>query len=72
MRREILELTSKPLPQLSEVQTIRTIGTAKKHFGRKRSNKLTELRELEALSFALGFAVGPKWRGRYPRRSDFQ
>ena len=32
----------------------------------ERSKKLAELRELEALSFALGLAVGPKWRGRKP------
>jgi len=38
----------------------------------KRSQRLSELRELEALSFALGIATGPKWRGRYPRSSDFQ
>jgi hypothetical protein len=30
----------------------------------ERSQRLAELRELEALSFALGLAVGPKWRGR--------
>jgi hypothetical protein len=33
---------------------------------RAHSAKLLELRELEALSFALGLAVGPKWRGRKP------
>lgn len=32
-----------------------------------RSQRLAELRNLEALSFALGLAVGPKWRGRKPR-----
>jgi hypothetical protein len=29
-----------------------------------RSSKLAELRHLEALSFALGLAIGPRWRGR--------
>jgi hypothetical protein len=29
-----------------------------------RSQRLTELRNLEALSFALGIATRPKWRGR--------
>lgn len=33
----------------------------------ERSKKLAELRELEALSFALGIASGPRWRGRKPR-----
>ena len=33
----------------------------------ERSQRLAELRDLEALSFALGLAVGPKWRGRKPR-----
>lgn len=32
----------------------------------ERNLRLAELRELEALSFALGFAAGPKWRGRKP------
>ena len=32
----------------------------------ERSQQLSELRELEALSFALGIATGPKWRGRKP------
>jgi len=32
----------------------------------ERSQRLCELRELEALSFALGLAVGPKWPGRKP------
>jgi hypothetical protein len=32
----------------------------------ERSQRLGELRELEALSFALGLASGPKWRGRKP------
>jgi hypothetical protein len=34
----------------------------------ERSQQLSELRELEALSFALGIATGPKWRGRKPAR----
>jgi len=29
-----------------------------------RSKKLAELRDLEALSFTLGLAAGPRWRGR--------
>ena len=33
----------------------------------KRSRKLAELRDLEALSFTLGLASGPKWRGRKPK-----
>ena len=32
----------------------------------ERSKRLGELRELEALSFALGLAAGPRWRGRKP------
>lgn len=32
-----------------------------------RSQKLAELRDLEALSFLLGLATGPRWRGRKPR-----
>ena len=32
----------------------------------ERSAKLTELRELETLSFELGLATGPRWRGRKP------
>ena len=32
----------------------------------ERSQQLSELRELEALSFALEIATGPKWRGRKP------
>ena len=32
----------------------------------ERSKRLGELRELEALSFALGMATGAKWRGRKP------
>ena len=34
-----------------------------------RSKRLAELRELEALSFAVGIAIGPRWRGRKPVRS---
>ncbi len=34
-----------------------------------RSKKLTELRDLEALSFAMGLATGPRWRGRKPVRN---
>ena len=33
----------------------------------ERSKKLAELRELEALSFALALASGPRWRGRKPK-----
>jgi hypothetical protein len=33
----------------------------------ERSKKLAELRHLEALSFALGLAAGPRWRGRKTR-----
>jgi len=33
----------------------------------ERSARLAELRDLEALSFGLGFATGQKWRGRKPR-----
>lgn len=33
-----------------------------------RSQRLGELRELEALSFVLGTAKGPKWRGRKPKK----
>ena len=32
----------------------------------QRSHKLAELRELEELSFRLGLAIGPRWRGRKP------
>ena len=32
----------------------------------ERNQRLGELRELEALSFAFGLAVGTKWRGRKP------
>ena len=32
----------------------------------ERSGRLAELRDLEALSFALGLAAGPRWRGRKP------
>lgn len=34
----------------------------------ERSRRLVELRELEALSFSLGFATGPRWRGRKPKQ----
>ena len=33
----------------------------------ERSKKLAELRELEALSYALALASGPRWRGSKPR-----
>jgi len=33
----------------------------------ERSRRLAELRELEALSFALGLASGGRWRGRKPK-----
>ncbi len=33
----------------------------------ERSRGLAELRELEALSFALGLASGGRWRGRKPK-----
>lgn len=36
----------------------------------ERSRRLAELRELEELSFALGFASGPKWRGRKTTRQQ--
>lgn len=32
-----------------------------------RSERLAELRDLEALSFSLGLAMGSRWRGRQPR-----
>ena len=32
----------------------------------ERSQRLGELRELEVLSFELGLAAGPRWRGRKP------
>ncbi len=32
----------------------------------ERNQRLVELRELEALSFAIGIATGPRWRGRKP------
>lgn len=32
----------------------------------ERSRRLTELRQLEALSFALGIANGHRWKGRKP------
>jgi hypothetical protein len=33
----------------------------------ENSRRLAELRNLEALSFAFGLAVGPRWRGRKPK-----
>jgi hypothetical protein len=33
----------------------------------ERSRKLAELRDLEALSCALGIVSGPRWRGRKPK-----
>ena len=36
----------------------------------ERSQRLAELRNLEALSFALEMASGPKWRGRKPSTSN--
>lgn len=36
----------------------------------ERSQRMGELRELEALSFALGLASGAKWRGRKPRATN--
>lgn len=33
----------------------------------ERTRRLAELRKLEELSFALGLAAGPRWRGRKPR-----
>lgn len=35
-----------------------------------RSKKLAELHELEALSYALELASGPRWRGRKPLKSN--
>ena len=35
----------------------------------ERSRRLAELRDLEALSFAVGLAAGPRWRGREPIQS---
>ena len=34
----------------------------------ERSRGLAELRDLEALTFALGLAKGPRWRGRKPKQ----
>jgi hypothetical protein len=34
----------------------------------ERSRGLAELRDLEALSFALGLAAGARWRGRKPKK----
>ena len=42
-------------------------GEATKVQREKDRQMAIELRNLEALSFALGLAVGPKWRGRKPR-----
>lgn len=36
----------------------------------ERSRRLAELRELEALSFALGLATGPRWSGRKPAGNE--
>lgn len=36
----------------------------------ERNRMLTELRELEAISYALGLARGAKWRGRKPTNFD--
>lgn len=41
-------------------------GQATKVQREKDRQTAIELRNLEALSFALGLAVGPKWRGRKP------
>lgn len=35
----------------------------------ERSRRLAELRDLEALSFALGLARGSRWRGRRPKEN---
>jgi hypothetical protein len=35
----------------------------------ERSKILAELREFEALSFEVGFAAGPRWRGRKPNQT---
>jgi hypothetical protein len=32
----------------------------------ERSRRLAELRDLEALSYEMGMARGPRWRGRKP------
>lgn len=32
------------------------------------SERLVELRNLEALAFKYGFAAGPRWRGRKPKK----
>ena len=32
----------------------------------ERSRRLTELRDIEAVMFAMGMATGPRWRGRKP------
>ena len=36
----------------------------------ERSRRLEELRDLEALSFSLGLAAGPRWRGRKPTHAE--
>ena len=36
----------------------------------ERSQRLCELRELEALAFAMGIASGHRWRGRKPTPMD--
>jgi hypothetical protein len=41
-------------------------GQATKAQREKDRQMAIELRNLEALSFALGLAVGPKWKGRKP------
>lgn len=33
----------------------------------ERNQRLAELRELEALSYAFGLFSGPRWRGRKPK-----
>ena len=45
-------------------------GEATKVQREKDRQTAIELRNLEALSFALGLAGGPKWRGRKPRIRD--
>lgn len=36
----------------------------------ERSRRLAELHRIEALSYALGLAIGPRWRGRKPKRAN--
>jgi hypothetical protein len=38
----------------------------------ERSRRLAELRELEALSFTLELASGPRWRGRKPHATEVE